>query len=49
MSHERATFLEDTEEMTLEAARVAVLPVPYEATVSYGTGTARGPDRKSVV
>jgi len=26
------------------SARVAVLPVPYEATVSYGGGTARGPE-----
>ena len=26
-----------------ERARVAVLPVPYEATVSYGGGTGRGP------
>ncbi len=25
-------------------ARVAILPVPYEATVSYGGGTARGPE-----
>lgn len=28
---------------SFEAAGVAVLPVPYEATVSYGGGTARGP------
>jgi agmatinase len=27
-----------------EKARVAVFPVPYEATVSYGAGTARGPE-----
>ena len=27
-----------------DEARVAVLPVPYEATVSYGGGTARGPE-----
>lgn len=27
-----------------DAAGVAVLPVPYEATVSYGGGTARGPE-----
>jgi len=27
-----------------EAARVAILPVPYEASVSYGGGTARGPE-----
>ena len=26
-----------------EAARIVVLPIPYEATVSYGRGTARGP------
>jgi agmatinase len=26
-----------------DRARVVVLPAPYEATVSYGTGTARGP------
>lgn len=27
-----------------EQARVLVLPIPYEATVSYGGGTARGPE-----
>lgn len=27
-----------------DAARVAVLPVPFEATVSYGGGTAKGPE-----
>lgn len=27
-----------------DKARVAVLPVPYEGTVSYGTGASRGPD-----
>ncbi len=27
-----------------EEAKVAVLPVPYEATVSYGKGTGMGPD-----
>lgn len=27
-----------------EKAHVVVLPVPYEATVSYGRGTAKGPD-----
>lgn len=27
-----------------EAARVAVLPLPYEATCSYGLGTSKGPD-----
>lgn len=28
---------------TYEGSRVAVLPVPYEGTVSYGKGTAKGP------
>ncbi len=28
---------------SFEKARVAILPVPYEATVSYGGGTAHGP------
>jgi agmatinase len=27
-----------------ENARVSIVPVPYEATVSYGTGTAQGPE-----
>ena len=31
------------EQAAYETARVAVLPIPYEATVSYGGGTARGP------
>ncbi len=31
------------ENQTLEQARVVVLRVPYEGTVSYGTGTADGP------
>jgi agmatinase len=31
------------EEHTLEKSRVAVLPVPYERTVSYGVGTKNGP------
>jgi agmatinase len=31
-------------EAPFESAGVAVLPVPYEATVSYGGGTARGPE-----
>ena len=31
------------EEHTLEKSRVAVLPVPYERTVSYGVGTRNGP------
>lgn len=29
---------------SFEAARVAILPVPFEATVSYGAGTGRGPE-----
>jgi agmatinase len=31
------------DENTFEKSRVAVLPVPYERTVSYGTGTRNGP------
>jgi N1-aminopropylagmatine ureohydrolase len=31
------------EESTFEKSRVAVLPVPYERTVSYGVGTKNGP------
>jgi len=37
-------FLQEDAVRDFEAARVAVLPVPFEATVSYGRGTARGPD-----
>lgn len=33
----------DGELSDFEKASVVILPVPYEATVSYGTGTARGP------
>ena len=36
-------FLEDGTRTDYPQARVAVLPVPYEATVSYGGGTAGGP------
>lgn len=32
------------EEMAAESARVRVIPVPLERTVSYGKGTARGPE-----
>ncbi|MFY9553066.1 MAG: agmatinase [Thermoanaerobaculia bacterium] len=32
------------EENTLEKSRVAVLPCPYERTVSYGVGTKNGPN-----
>lgn len=37
-------FLEDGTQTGFEGARVAILPVPYEATVSYGRGTAGGPE-----
>jgi len=40
----RPVFLQDGNEAPFEKARVAVFPVPYEATVSYGGGTARGPE-----
>jgi agmatinase len=33
----------DAEGSDFDSASVVILPVPYEATVSYGTGTARGP------
>lgn len=36
-------FLEAENTTTFEVARTVVLPVPYEGTVSYGGGTARGP------
>jgi len=38
----RNAFLETTDRDPSDA-RVAILPVPHEATVSYGGGTARGP------
>jgi agmatinase len=38
------TFLGlDEESSAFESARTVILPVPYESTVSYGGGTARGP------
>ena len=37
-------FLEDGTGKSLDESRVVILPVPYEATVSYGRGTARGPE-----
>jgi agmatinase len=38
-------FLEgELEQPTFEAARVAILPVPFEASVTYGRGTAQGPE-----
>ena len=43
-SPHRPPFLdEDGAEAEFDRARVAILPVPYEATVSYGGGTAGGP------
>jgi agmatinase len=33
----------DAEGSDFAKAAVVILPVPYEATVSYGTGTAHGP------
>jgi len=39
----RTTFLEDGADAPFDRARVAILPVPHEATVCYGKGTARGP------
>jgi agmatinase len=39
----KAKFLDDREEVPFEDARVVVLPAPFEATVSYGGGTSRGP------
>jgi len=44
VNDDRPIFLHDGNEAPLERARVAVLPVPYEGTVSYGAGTARGPE-----
>ena len=34
---------DDAQPCTYENARVAVLPVPYEGTVSYGGGASKGP------
>ena len=39
----RIQFLEDESKVTFDEARVAILPVPLEATVSYGQGTGDGP------
>ena len=39
----RTCFLEDGAAVPFDAARVAILPVPFEATVSYGAGASRGP------
>ncbi len=45
MSHDKSSnFLGlDPSLSAYDSASVAVLPIPYEATVSYGRGTARGP------
>jgi agmatinase len=43
-SQHRRVFLQDGNEAPFDRARVAVFPVPYEATVSYGGGTRRGPE-----
>lgn len=42
-SRHRSVFLEDGAQVDFDRAHVAILPVPYEATVSYGRGTAEGP------
>jgi agmatinase len=42
-SPNRSVFLEDGAQVEFDKAHVAILPVPYEATVSYGRGTAAGP------
>jgi agmatinase len=42
--HDLPPFGGDEAACALDDARVAVLPVPYEATVSYGGGTGRGPE-----
>lgn len=41
----KTTFLaSEIEQCPLDQAAFAVLPVPYEKTVSYGSGTAKGPE-----
>ena len=42
-SPHRSVFLEDGAQVDFDRAHVAILPVPYEGTVSYGRGTAGGP------
>jgi agmatinase len=37
------SFLQEPPVVSFDQARVVILPVPFEATVSYGTGTAQGP------
>ncbi len=39
----RKAFLEDAAQAEFDTAHIAILPVPYEGTVSYGRGAARGP------
>jgi len=34
----------DADKSNFDNARVVILPVPYEATVSFGAGTGNGPD-----
>ncbi len=43
MTRGRPHFLEDGAAAEYGPARVVVLPAPFEGTVSYGSGTARGP------
>jgi agmatinase len=42
-AREERFFASEVPELAPEAARFHVLPVPYEKTVSYGGGTAKGP------
>jgi len=38
-------FLEfKADQLNYEQAKVVILPVPFEASVTYGKGTARGPE-----
>lgn len=39
----RRAFLEDAARAEFGSAHIAILPVPYEGSVSYGRGTAAGP------
>ena len=43
MTGRRPHFLEDGAASSYESARAVVLPAPFEGTVSYGAGAARGP------
>jgi len=42
-SPSRSVFLEDAAQAGFDEARVAILPVPFESTVTFGRGTSRGP------